>query len=145
MRCDQCNKFVSFDTESDPEVESETMQGTNAEVEVRITNNCAECGQEMKEARFQFEYDFSEEIKAHHEASQEKCGNAEVSLSVEATRTDRRQTKDRYGKPIARARYQKQFYGVDVTLTINCDVCDQEIAKVNLNDEMQASSMDELI
>ena len=45
-RCPDCNKFVGFDTDTDPEVEVgeiDTESGT-VEATVRIVNNCAECG-----------------------------------------------------------------------------------------------------
>ena len=44
MRCPDCNKFVAFDTDVDPEVSVSVENDGSITGNVRIVNNCAECG-----------------------------------------------------------------------------------------------------
>jgi hypothetical protein len=59
MRCPDCNKFVSFDVDGDPEVELEADESTGEVTgTVRIVNACQECGAELTEATFDVDVDF---------------------------------------------------------------------------------------
>lgn len=137
MRCPDCNKFVSFDTETEPEEERCEVDEDRVTAEVRIVNTCAECGAELKEARFSFD----EEIEdIEHKNS---CKKKELSADAEWERTERTQNKDRHGKPIKSSRYMKHFYGVEGTVTVTCE-CGAS-TEVKLSDEIQASGMDELV
>jgi len=61
MRCPDCNKFVPYGLDSDPEVDLEIHQpvdgGVTPSVEitgtVRIALTCEECGGELKESTFE--------------------------------------------------------------------------------------------
>lgn len=55
MRCDQCNKFAAYDDSTEPEVDLNFDADTgdvNAQVRIVLTHD--ECGQELKEANFDF-------------------------------------------------------------------------------------------
>lgn len=145
MRCPDCNKFVAFDTDTDPEVNSQDVDADGVvEVEVRIVNTCAECGTELKEATLNVTIDLAQEIAVHYEDNPKCKEAASLSVDVSVTRTDRRQTTDRHGKKITNPRYQKQFYGADVEATVTCDTCKEEFTR-NEGDEVQASGMEELV
>lgn len=138
MRCPDCNKFVSFDTETDPEEESidVTPQGEVSAV-VRIVNMCQECGNYLKEATLEMEG----VAEIDHDA---KCKESELEVSVDNwSRTDRRQTTDRHGKPIKSHRYQRQYYGAEGTAHVVC-ACGAS-ADVPLSGEVMASGMEEMV
>lgn len=137
MRCPDCNKFVSFDSDVEPEIDVD-VSGTEVVGSVRIVNNCGECGTELKEASF----DISEEILD----ATDHATNCDGELSVEvdmAERTDRLENKTRSGKLIKHARYMKHLYGAQANLKVTCDKCEFE-ALISWSDEVQGSGMDEL-
>jgi hypothetical protein len=140
MRCPDCNKFVSFD-EGEPEVESiEVDESGNVRAEVRIVNNCSECGQELKDGRFEFDADHSEECKEHQGTGHE--------LSIEETSSDRTGRSGYFKKGVfvsAYGRYAKTFYGVEVSYEITCSCNDEFKVTGTFSDEMQGSSMEELV
>ncbi len=140
MRCPDCNKFTSFDTEAEPEVVSEDVDGTEVMVEVRRVLNCADCGTELKEYTFELSEDFSDRIEV--EEGEEECDH-EWSLEVSASPTTSVVDKDKKGRQIKNARYMKTMYGVEVTCDITCDKCKKEV-RVEFKDEAQASSFEEL-
>jgi hypothetical protein len=138
MRCDQCNKFVSYD-EADPEVNIlEISDDGTVTAEVRIVNTCAECGQDLKEATF----DFSEEVNvsAHSGKGHE--------LSVEEGSCERTQRSGYFKKGVfvpAGGRHAKTFYGVSLDYEVNCS-CNSEFSITGtFADDVQASGMEELI
>lgn len=78
MRCDSCNKFVSFDTETEPDISVQLENDGTISGTVRIVNTCAECGQEMKETTFDVECDCADEIETHRTAM---LADAGITLS----------------------------------------------------------------
>jgi hypothetical protein len=103
---------------------------------------CAECGTELTSAEFSVEINLATEVAAHRESCAEcKAFDGDLSVSVEGSRNDRRQTRDRNGKPIKNSRYQKQFYGAEVTAEIEMP-CGETISGSSM-EEVQASSMEE--
>lgn len=123
MRCPDCNKFVSFDAEVEPEVQESFDPRTGVvSIDVRIVNACAECGAELKEASFQFE-------------AETALRGPGLELEVEATRAERGEGK---------GRYRKQFYGVEVAWRLEHPE-DGEVAGGTFEDYCQASAMDELV
>jgi hypothetical protein len=51
MRCPSCSKFVSYDTDVDPEEQGDAeLDGTGLSASYRRVLCCAECGDELKEA-----------------------------------------------------------------------------------------------
>lgn len=133
MRCPDCSKFVSMDTETEPDVR-EDWNGSKGEgsVDVRIVNCCAECGNELKEANFEFTIDVSD-LKHDPPLSDDVKDNS--TLDVDVSRTHRVQ---------GAGRGAKTFYGVEVSwkvLSSDGDV----LAEGTEDDECPASAMDELL
>lgn len=128
-RCTSCNKFVSIE-QQEPEVTyDQAVSDDYVFGQVRMVLSCAECGEELADA----EQDF--ELAIDHE-----CENPEYEiLDVTAGATDRYATHDRHGKPIKRARYQKHFYGADITATVKCVGCGEEFEVADSVEE-QASA-----
>jgi hypothetical protein len=67
MRCPSCNKFVPFDTDSEPEVDIDIDADGSVSGTVRIVNTCAECGEELKEASLDVSEDLTDECDGHLE------------------------------------------------------------------------------
>ncbi len=140
-RCPDCNKFVSYDTETEPEVENvsidipevEKGEGANATVsaEVRIVNNCADCGSEMAEAMFELEGDV--EIPAEHIGE-----GHEIEVGEDSVQRDERFTEAK------NPRYAKHFYSVEFNAHVACS-CGKFVEIVTMTDEVQASGMDSLV
>lgn len=116
MRCDTCNKFVSFDADTEPEVDLRVENDGEVSGSVRIVNTCAECGEEMTETTFDVDIDLSEEIAEHRKT----CSERDLDLNEDVSRFDEFQTKDRRGRPIKLSRYQRHYYGIEVKVTVTC-------------------------
>lgn len=140
MRCPSCNKFVSFDAESDPEIDGEDVDKEgNVTASVRIVNNCADCGEELKEATFDLEVDLTEACKEHVNAE----GETKHVLTVEIEASGRTERTD--GKEGTPSRYRRHYYGAEASIKVSCE-CDADFeAKADWKDEIQGSSMDELV
>lgn len=139
MRCPDCNKFVSFDTDVDPEIDNlEVNEDGHVTASVRIVNSCADCGTELTETTFEMEgdVDFSDETD-HVPHSGE--GH---ELSVEEESSERTYRQD--GKPKTKARYRRSFYGVQVIAKVTCS-CGALDVEVEMSDECMASWMDSLV
>jgi hypothetical protein len=140
MRCDQCNKFVSFE-EAEPEVDSlEVSETGNVTANVRMVNQCADCGQDLKEATFDFDADHSDECQGHqgegHGLEIEENG---VERTSKSGYFDRKK-----GFVSSYGRYAKTFYGVEVSYKITCECGELEV-EGSFTDEVQASGMEELV
>jgi hypothetical protein len=140
MRCPDCRKFVSFE-ESEPEInELQVDADGNVTANVHITNNCADCSQELTEANFDMEADHTDDCKEHvgkgHELSIEDNG---------CERTERSGYFDKGQFKAAGGRYAKHFYGVELSYTITCSCGKLEGIEGMLTGEIQGSGMDELV
>lgn len=139
MRCPDCNKFVSLE-EGDAEVNDLAVgEDGNVSVQVRIANCCAECGQELKEANFDCEQDHTEECKGHQGEGHE--------LAIEENSSERTSRSGYFkaGKWVsAGGRYAKTMYGFSLTYTITCSCDNKFTVDGTIEDEIQASGMDEL-
>ncbi len=63
MRCPDCNKFVAYDTEIEPEEEDNpSCTGIEFSASYRRVLACAECGTELKEGTVELSYDFAAEV-----------------------------------------------------------------------------------
>ena len=140
MRCPDCNKFVSFDAENEPEINDEAIdEEGNVTASVRIVNNCADCGTELKEANFDLEVDLTVACAEHVNAE----GEDTHDLTVEIESNGRTERSD--GKPGTPARYRRTYYGAECSVKVSC-TCDPNFeAKADWSDEIQGSSMDELV
>lgn len=131
-RCPDCNKFVPYE-EQDPEVEVEIDEEGTVTGTVRIVNACGECGTELREATFEVdapEYGLAAEELAKHTGE----GHG---LEVEE------QSSERTTRQEGKGRYAKSFYGYDLAFRVTCS-CGQLKIEGQTNDDIQASSMDEL-
>lgn len=131
-RCNDCNKFVSYNTDVDPEVTNEQMtvhsDSVDYDVDIRIVNECAECGTEMKDAELNFSGSFDIDPKDHDDSD-------EWTMDVEnVNRTERTEGKNRG---------TKTFYGAEADLVLR-DSKGNELESVHINEYEQASGMNDL-
>lgn len=139
MRCPDCNKFVSYG-EQEPEIENEEMDGNELTVSVRVVLPCGECGTELKDASM----DVWAEVD--HDCPMADDEDTEHGFTIDSTSaefTERRVTTDAKGKTIP-FRYQKQYYGAEVTVDVTCNACDETFT-VTGSAEEQASGFNELV
>lgn len=114
MRCEQCCKFTSLDTQ-EPEVNSVDVSGTTVTVDARSVRNCADCGTEMKaldiNEDFELELDKFEGFAELGEKKQEQLREAWEAGSIEIeVEDDGGETNESGG-----SRYKKNI----LTTTIN--------------------------
>lgn len=170
MRCPDCNKFASFDTETDPEINVEVAEDGQITGDVRIVNTCAECSTELKEATLDVDDDgIASQLEDHRAAMVaaklaeiESSGGAIAQRTAEAVRievedehkiesgdsdsgqrTDRFETKTRTGKPIKNPRYQKHLYGFEAEVTATCS-CGESFT-TTIAGEVAGSGMEEMV
>lgn len=118
-RCPDCSKFVGLE-QGDSEVMLNVDVLASAEDmiegEVRLVLNCADCGTEMAEATASFEA----AINPLDKEKKEKPHKWKADCSVDVSE-DGAEASDRYdGKPGTPMRYQRHYYGADVTLALEC-------------------------
>lgn len=148
MRCPDCNKFVPYDTEAEPEVNSEEVQheikdgvgSAEVQIEVRRVLPCEECGTELKDSTFNVEHSIEDACACVDLDSGEP---EEYTLDIEVSPTVNVKNTDRHGKPIKNPRYMKTMYGVEIHATVTCQGCNKTW-EFNHDDELEASSFDEL-
>lgn len=173
-RCPDCNKFVPYgEGEVDVQSEEITAGEAIIEVRVMLPceecgtelkeaylvyeNNysCPECDDEGgKEEEHPCETCTLSDDKQDCETCEHKDtffdettaeGIPDIELeSVDTEFTDRYETKDRNGKPIKNPRYQKHYYGAELTLNLRCNKCGHEWSEHAVVEE-QASAFDELV
>ena len=146
-RCPDCNKFVSYDESTEPEVSSEEIDDDGQlTAEVRVVLACAECGGELKEANLTFEASVQHECEKDAEVLPDwNEGDDKLSIdSIEAEFQSRQQDTDAKGKPIKNPRYMKTFYGACVTANVKCNRCGEEVEVNGCVDE-QDSAFDDLV
>lgn len=126
MICSSTSKFAGYD-DHECEIDSSDISSTAYTATVRAYRPCAECGSAAAEAYFEFELPIDHACEdATFEIEEEKAEPSERYESVNAK-----------GKAIM-PRYQKRFLGVDLTVTISCDKCNETIVLTG-SDECQAS------
>ena len=143
-RCPDCNKFVSLDTDEEPEVEHlDTDDDGNVTATARIVNKCGECGTELREGTVELESDCTEEVITHlkdagidTEVEGFDVGKVEGhQLEVEEGDLGR----DQEGG----GRYAKSYYVALVGFTLKCS-CGWE-HEGELTGKIAASHMDEMV
>jgi hypothetical protein len=166
MLCPSCNKFASYDTGNEPEVEVEVSDDGEVSGSVTIALHSQCCGDELKGASFDVNEsisldDVEDELKDQaKEAGIElpkELAWSDVTVDSEfdvssVEITERRETTktDKKGKIIyIKARYQKTFYGFQLNgnVVVNYTKDDKVLTvrvPLELADDMQASSLDEL-
>jgi len=131
MRCPDCNKFVSENTDEDPEFSIDAwMEGDVITVSgtVSIINTCAECGTELRTASFDTEATIfrKKDAPAH-------CGSPDIDESdIDAERTEETKGKVRY-------------FGYRATVPIRCSGCEEVITEIEISDQIAASDMDSAV
>lgn len=133
-RCPDCNKFVGLE-QGDPELDL-SVEGDRVTGYVRLVLTCADCGGEMKEANLDIDLDID------HDCEKNEDDDFEIE-DESAEPTDRYETKDRHGKAIKNFRYQKHFYGAEISITVRCNNCNETIELADAVEE-QASGFDDL-
>lgn len=114
-RCNDCNKFVSYDDSTEPEVENIDITPDAITGEIRIVLNCAECSNELREGRFEFDIDISEDFGEKHEGE-----GHDLEVNTEFIElTTHQQTTDGKGKFVP-ARFRKSFYGYSAEFLVTC-------------------------
>jgi len=140
MRCPDCSKFVSYEDPPTVEVNDSSIDGKTLTVELRVTLLCADCSTQLKGA------DLTAEAEIEHECDEGKGKEPdfEVDGDPSADGTSRQQTTDKRGKPIKSARYMKTFYGAEITASVTCQHCEEDV-EVTMTAEEQASAFDESV
>jgi len=135
-RCPDCNRFVSLEQEepeADVDITSrepivDTQQELTITGSVRLVLVCAECGTEMAEANL--------DVEEEHTFCHAKSGcQGTVAAETEAELADRYEGK---------GRGMRHFYGVDLTVILECEECNAH-EEVSIHEEEQADSFDELV
>ena len=130
MRCPDCNKFVSLETgeaeEQSLEIhhqEGDTFQITG---EFRVPRNCADCGNELKEGNFLF--DFKHDLEGVTEEEREH-----LAIEVESVEVNES----------GGGRYSKNLFSLSGCFRIA--TTEREITTVESeSDQLSASWFDEL-
>lgn len=124
-RCENCNKFVGLEM-GDVEADDLECSDGNLTGSIRIVRNCADCGNELKEARF----DLDESVDLSHN---ERPADFEHEVAVEANL-----------EPLEESggRYKKSYYGAFGHFSLRC-TCEATL-EVKWTDKLPASSMDDL-
>jgi hypothetical protein len=58
MRCNSCNKFVSYSDTPDIEIDTESIEDTEISTDITVYLTCAECGDQLKQANPGLTFDF---------------------------------------------------------------------------------------
>jgi phosphate-selective porin len=131
-RCNDCNKFVSLDTDVEPDESDPTLSFSSTadyDVNITIANNCAECGTELRTAELNLSGSFDIDIDEYDEDNRD---NWTVEVQ-DLCRIERGEGKGRV----------KTFYGVECTFVL-MDEDGNELERLNDSADIQASHMDEV-
>lgn len=157
-RCNDCNKFVSYDEDTEPEVDGGSFTDNEYNGDVSRVLNCADCGSELRRGTFSLQHDLTDALAEDerecpgHEGDDEPEDRDDKDaddtaheweiVDETAENNDRTVTTDRHGRQIKKARYFTTMRGVTLTVQAKCGRCGLEKEFV-MQDEMAASSMDE--
>jgi len=137
MRCPDCNKFVPYNVDEEPEEQSAEIEDGIFYGAFRRVLTCEECGAELKEALIEVEQD----LKV---GECPRNGEHDWEIDVSAEPTEDVNTVDRRGKKITNPRYMARLFGVQVTGTATCNECEAKV-EIDCENAEQASSFDELV
>lgn len=145
MRCPDCGKFVSYDTDGDPDLDGMSVnEKGEVTVDARIENACADCGTCLKSADFSLEGTVDLSPFRGHVCPDEKPqpgvppAESLPLLDVEEVSSERTERVEGSG------RGARTFYGVSVEVVVKCG-CGKASARLTLSEEVQASDMDEQV
>jgi hypothetical protein len=113
-----------------------TEDGFHLSGTVEMTRNCAGCGQGISTATLEID----ESVDHHCPKGTKGIDDREGELSdfEDPEMVDEYETKDRRGKPIKSARFQKHLIGASLSGSIKCSACGEEI-DVSWEDKIPAS------
>jgi hypothetical protein len=139
MRCPDCNKFASMDSDSDPEITLDVDDRGVVTGSVHIDNNCGDCGTTLKTADIDVEEDFSDVIEGHIE---EVTKNGEHEATEEGYElTVEFENEERAVRTEGKGRGARTYYGAQFTIKLHCS-CGAEWSR-DVTAEVQASAMEE--
>lgn len=137
MRCPDCSKFVSLETEVPDGTDELEVTVEDGKVvvrgSVRVVRTCADCSTELKEASFEVDAELEQKLDAKHT-------DHELLLEGDLSSTES-----------GGGRYAKNMVGFEGAVTITCSECNDEhdkpvvIGELELHDELPASAYDELV
>jgi hypothetical protein len=134
MRCPDCQKFVSLETELDNGVSDDHLEvsteGFTLQFEIHIARNCGECGQMLKETTLQFSVDEKPEGWAD-KVKDLDLNDADVDFD------DPEETESGGG------RYAKNLIGASVSYKIN--IGDVILYEGSAEDSVAASEFEECV
>jgi hypothetical protein len=155
-RCPDCNKFVSLDSEQDPEVSIDVDGEGHVTGSFSIMNACQDCGTEMFTSEFDVNVSASDitrgedektlesflsECKAKAEEIEKNPDHGEdLEVELEVEESDMERTSRSEGK----GRGTRTFYGARVGFTVKATFrgVTSEF-EGSVEDDIQASSMDQ--
>lgn len=138
-RCNSCHKWAALDLQ-DAEVEDVEYSDGHVSFRVAIENNCAQCNLGLTRAEFEFD----EEVEFAHECPLAKQVDADGEEEHEVPEFEPEVEVNRYEKEVPpKGKVRKKFYGVTCDIKAVCS-CGYETPVVTVNDEIQASSMDDI-
>jgi hypothetical protein len=138
IRCNDCRKFASINSESDPVVSEEEFDKESGmfTAAIRMVNECADCGQELQEDNYDLQLDFSDLLKKH-DCPEKETGEGWCAEIEESRRTVREEPPN--------ATRRVKFYGVEVDVRVVCN-CEEAVAETKtFTAETKASHLDVLV
>lgn len=144
MRCADCNKFVSLDTEVEPEPDL-SLDGTEVVGSVELYNSCPECGTELQSYNFDVNIDHSQEIEDHKKVckTREPLSDdpdeilEDLEFDVEADSAERTTHTEGTGKK------KVTYFGVVTPYSVVCVNCGEEVAHGTFTEEILSTDMEE--
>jgi hypothetical protein len=156
-RCNDCNRFVSMELGDSPDLTLDVDADGVVSGDVTITRNCAECGTELKEGKFDINVTISEaaaHMQEHTDAylAHEKARAAAELATIEAGGDiDDEDDIEEFELSIENEEAEateggtsrKPTYGFRATFSIVCS-CGKFEHDGEADDEMSGGEMDEL-
>lgn len=142
IRCPDCEKMVSYDDETDIEVDDVSVQDDEITAEVTITRKCADCSAELAQAAITASAYIEHECPNNPDAAKEM--EFEITGQDDPEPQDRYQTTSAKGKPI-KPRYQKHFIGFELAVKVKCGLCNESDIEVLVSGEEQASAFESMV
>jgi hypothetical protein len=141
-RCPECNKFVSFAGDEEPEEESVSLEDDGSYVvEVRIHKDCAECGDEIAEALLEVDGTFADldERDAHWRQVRGLPEEAELPEEAPHGHSLKVSLEDLQGTE--RRDKKKTFYGFSGVLQVTCE-CGVGLGDQEVGDATDSGGLD---
>ena len=126
MRCNDCNRFVSFDDDCEPEVTNESVDGDMISISVQHFRNCSECSTELQEYTYEFEIQIDDEICQKHSGDGHEL-SVETEFAV---------------NPVLCKR--KTWFEIEGTASLKCECQDDDIRSYELEDAVAASDYEDV-